>query len=96
VSGSYIGGGALATPDEVDDLDRIAGFEPDGVVLCAWYNGLIDFDRHPAAAHFEPFEQRWQAGVTLYRILFTVEPNCEARWDLGHRKSRFPDFEQAA
>src|SRR5271156_2891299 len=88
--------GALAAPDEVDYFDRITGFQPDVVVLSAWYHGLIDFDRHPAAAHFEPFEQRGQAGVTLYRVLFAVEPNGKSRWDLGHRKSRFPDFGQPA
>src|SRR5271168_2455490 len=85
-------GGALAASHEVDYLDRVAGLEPDGVVLCAWDDGLVDFDGHPVAAHFEPLEQRGQAGVARDRVLFTVELDCEARWSVGHRKSRFPGF----
>src|SRR5262249_18509351 len=66
------------------------------VVLCARYDGLVDFDRHSAAAHLEPFEQRRQTGVALDCVVLAVELNREARRDSGHRKSRFPDFGQAA
>ena len=68
----------LPASNEVDYLDRVAGFEFDSVVLCARDNGLVYFDRHPAAAHFEPVEQRNQAGVAFDRMLLTVELNCEA------------------
>jgi hypothetical protein len=71
------GSRALPASNEVDYLDRVARFELDRVVLCARDDGLVYFDRHPAAAHFEPVEQRNQAGVAFDRILLTIELNCE-------------------
>jgi hypothetical protein len=68
----------LPASDEVDYLDRVASLEPDRVVLGARDNGLVYFDRYPAAAHFEPIEQRHQAGVAFDRILLTVELDCKA------------------
>jgi hypothetical protein len=68
---------ALPASDEVDYLDRIAGFELYRVILCARDNGLVYFDRHPATTHFEPVEQRHQAGVAFDRILLAVELDCE-------------------
>jgi hypothetical protein len=68
---------ALPASDEVDYLDPVAGLEPDRVVLGARDNGLVYFDRYPAATHFEPVEQRNQAGVAFDRILLAVELDCE-------------------